>query len=433
MLDTSAQDKAVKPRILYVHYGENWIRGSEVVLLDLLKTAIENHYSPMLWCNSDVLAKKAQGLGVEVIKDNFVCLGYWTLPRWNFLQFFKLLIKAKKIIKAYKISLVHCNNGAPCQWMVPVCKFTGTPLLLHLHARYMYRDRLTLLFHGADSIIGVSQSVTKIFKKNEFSYQNVAVIYNGIDPKRVICPIPRDIRAELSAKKTDFVILYMGSLIPRKSVHQLLYAVNDLKKGYNIKLAIVGSGSEEAKLSHLVNQFNLHDDIEFFPASDKVAEIYSSNVDCFISVPTEEVFGLTLAEASLAKLPIITSNIPGIDEIYTDQKNALLVTPNNTAELVSAIKSLIEQPLLRTRLAKTAQQHIVKTFSLKQQFFAFNDAYQTLLRREIKHGISKIIYLHAKTLFTAFLNKALSRTIGKTLNKGYKHLILKFSSEKSHD
>ena len=255
--------------------------------------------------------------------------------------------------------MAHLANG----WY-PFVNFYGIPILLHLHARYMFRDRLTLLFHGADSIIGVSQSVIKIFKENEFSNQAVDVIYNGIDPKRVICPNPRDIRTELSAKKNDFVILYMGSLIPRKSVIQLLHAVEELKRDYKIKLAIVGSGSEEDKLTYLVSKLSLTDNIKFFSASDKVAEIYSSNVDCFISVPSEEVFGLTLAEASLAKLPIITSNISGINEIYTDKENALLVCPNNTDELVSAIISLIETPLLRKLIANNAQ----KTYCRKVLF-----------------------------------------------------------------
>ena len=445
MSDTIAQGKGVKPQVLYVHYGDNWLRGSEIVLLDLLKSAKDNHYAPVLWCNSEVLAKKATDLGVEVIIDNFVCLAYWTLPRWNFGHFFKLLIKAKKLIKDYKISLVHCNNGAPCQWMVPICKMTATPLLLHLHARYMYRDRLTLLFHGADSIIGVSQSVTKLFKDNEFNTQQVSTIYNGIEPQRVHCSSPRDIRAELSAKKNDFVILYMGSLIPRKSVSQLLYAVEKLKNNYQIKLAIVGSGSEAAKLTHLVAQLALTHHVKFFAASDKVAEIYSSNADCFISVPSEEVFGLTLAEASIAKLPIITCNIPGINEIYTDKENALLISPNDIDQLVSAIKSLIEKPFLRKKLAENAQKHIVKTFSLKRQFIAFNLAYQSLLLAENQLSVSLVLNSHAKILLTACLSKVFTKVMTKvmatpltnalanSLTKGYKHLLLKFSWGKSHD
>jgi len=413
------QSQTPKQRILYVHYGDNWLRGSEVVLLDLLTSAKENNYSPILWCNSKVLAKQATSLGIKVIIDDFVCLGYWTLPKWDFLQFFRLLRKAKKILSDNEISLVHCNNGAPCQWMVPICKLVNIPLLVHLHARYMYRDRLTLLFHGVDSIVGVSQSVTRLFKANEFTTQNVSTIYNGIDPQRALSPSPRNIRAEISAKKSDFVLLYVGSLIPRKSVHQLLYALDKLKAHYSIKLAIVGSGSEQVKLNSLTAELDLTESVKFFAASDNVAEIYSSNVDCFISVPTEEVFGLTLAEASIAKLPIITSNIPGINEIYTDKNNALLISPKSTDELVKAITSLVENPILRKKLVVNAHKHIMKTFSISQQFNAFDSVYKNLMQRKVKQSTFKKLTIDT-IKFTKVVIKAL-------LSKCYKRLVLSFS------
>ena len=423
MIDNNQYKTTNTPRVLYVHYGDNWLRGSEIVLLDILKSAKKNHYSPVLWCNSEQLAKQATSLGITVIIDNFVCLGYWTRPRWDFLQFFKLLSKAKKIITDYKISLVHCNNGAPCQWMVPMCKFTGIPLLLHLHARYLYRDRLTLFFHGADSIIGVSQAVTELFKANEFNNQQVDTIYNGIDPQHVLSLSPRDIRAELSAKNTDFVILYVGSLIPRKAVHQLIVALDNLKNHYAIKLAIFGSGSDKKRLTNLVAERGLNDQVKFFAASDNVAEIYSSNADCFISVPTEEVFGLTLAEASIAKLAVITSNIPGINEIYKDKENALLISPHNTGELASAIKFLIENPFMRKKFAFNAHKHIVEKFSLEQQFSAFDYTYNSLLKENKYHIGLQSITQYACLIVKTLLIKAIK--LGKRVPA--------FFIEKSHD
>ena len=410
-----------KRKNLYVHYGDNWLRGSEIVLLDLLKSTRQNNLPPLLWCNSEILTKKAQDLGIDVITDNFVCLGYWTKPHWSFKQFFKILIKAIKIIKTYDIDLVHCNNGAPCQWMVLACKFTHKPLLLHLHARYMYRDRLTLLFHGADTIIGVSKTVINLSKKSEFSTQHVDVIYSGIDLQRVMSSTPRNIRAELIAKKNDFVMLFMGSLISRKLVHNLLLAVKELSKRYNIKLAIIGSGAEQATLTTLANQLKLNEDIKFFPQSDNVDDIYSSNIDCFISVPAEEVFGLTLAEASLAKLPIISSDIPGINEIYTHQYNALLVAPNNIDEIVSAVELLISSPRTRHKMAEMAHKHISKRFSLKQQSVAFNLTYERLLVNNTSNSMTYIIATQISRLLKAFSSKF------------YNYIMLKFSWRNSHD
>ena len=409
-----------KISILYVHFGENWIRGSEVVLLDILKSAKDHGHKPVLWCNSKILASKAEALEIDVIVDNFVCLGYWTKPKWDVLQFFWILIKAKKLLRKYKISLVHCNNGAPCQWMTPICKLTATKVLLHLHAKYLYRDRLTLLFRSADSIVGVSQSVIESFKQGEFKKQQVSVIYNGIEPKRAISEKPRDIRAELSASASDFVILYVGSLIPRKSVHQILYALNSLNND-KIKLAIVGSGCEKENLQKLACKLGLFNQVKFFLPTDNVANIYSSNIDCLISVPLEEVFGLTLAEASIAKVPVITSNIAGINEIYSHNNNALLVPPNNTETLASSINAFISNPGLRNRLAENADAHIRANFSLQKQFLAFNDAYQKLLAREVNQGLLIMCLIEFKTLFCAFFRKI------------YTSLLLKLLWRKRHD
>jgi len=393
--------------------------GSEIVLLDLLTSALNNHASPILWCNNQVLAEKSQDLGVEVILDKFVCLGYWTEPRWNFKQYFKLILKAKQIIKVHNVNLVHCNNGGPCQWMVPVCKLSHTPLLLHLHAKYRYRDRLTLFFHRVDAIIGVSNSVIQLFKKNEFHHQQVNVVYNGIAPQPALSLFPRDMRAELSANNDDFVILYMGSLIKRKLVHNLVNAIKVLKKRYKIKLAIIGSGPEQDKLKALTTTLQITKEIKFFPQNYQVAKIYSSNVDCFISVPEEEVFGLTLAEASLAMLPIITSNIPGINEIYTHQKSALLVSLGNIDELISTVEILISSPKNRHEMAKRAYKNIITNFSLEQQSIAFNLAYKQILVRKESKSIAKTVWTLILNILKAFLYKF------------YKYLIIKFSSKKT--
>ncbi len=421
MSDEFSGRSTLNTNILYVHYGENWLRGSEIVLLDLLQAAKSQHQNVLLWCNSDVLADKARSLGVEVIEDRFVCLGYWTLPKWDFRQFFKLLRKAKKLIREHGISLVHCNNGAPCQWMAPICKLTKIPLLLHLHARYMFRDRLTLLFHGADNIIGVSQAVINIFKSNEFNQQSIGVIYNGINENRILSAHPRDIRAETSASKQDFVMLYVGSLIKRKGVDQLLYAVAKLKAAYPIKLAIVGSGSEEDELRKLAGQLQLEKQVKFFPNSENVANWYSSNADCFISVPSEEVFGLTLAESSIAKLPVITTNIPGVNEIYQDKKHALLVPPKDTTALINAIKRLINSETLRAELAQTAHDHIKENFSLAHQYQSFRHAYHSLSLASNKQKTVQRLFLHCITLLKALVNKS------------YQSLLVKFSWEKRHD
>ncbi len=395
--------------ILFVHYGDNWIRGSEVVLLDMLAAQIAHGRKPILWCNSQILATEAEKIGAQVIVDRFVCLGYWTSPKWDFCQFTRLLSKARKILTSENIDIVHCNNGGPCQWISLVCKFVKVKLILHLHARYQQRDRLTLLFHFADRIIGVSQSVVDIFQVNEYQKQRLALVHNGISSARVLSEQPFDIRAAVGARKNQPVVLYVGSLIPRKGLNMLIRSLAEVNQQHPLKAAIFGSGDEQLALNNLVKTLGLQDVVRFFPPEVEVARLYSSNADFFISTPTEEVFGLTLGEASLAGLPIISTCVAGVDEIYTDNENALLVPSGDRHRLSVALLRLIEQPALAQRLATNAQQHIKSHFSLQRQSMAIEKQYQLLQQSFSTSGC--ITAARISLLFTKLCLLKLVKTI----------------------
>jgi len=395
--------------ILYVHYGENWLRGSEIVLLDLLNMAIENHYQPILWCNSEVLAEEAKMAGVEVIVDDFVCLGYWIMPRWRFCQFFRQIFKATRLMKKFKVSVVHSNNGAPCQWLAIACKLAETPLLLHLHARYLYRDRLTLLFHGADKIVGVSQSVIDVFNVDECNHQHTEVIYNGINPSRVLSPCPIDLRTKVNANDNDFVLLFIGSLISRKSVDSVIRAIANLRYKHAIKLAIFGDGSEKEQLMKLCENLKLENIIYFFPETADVAKIYSSNADCFISTPVEEVFGLTLAEASIAKLPVITCDVAGVNEIFTNNENAILIPAKNLTALEQAIEQVIMRPEITKKLLENAYRHIVTNFNCQKQFAQFDYLYRQLQSVTSTQGLLVSMSTQVKQVLAAIWSKTSSK------------------------
>jgi hypothetical protein len=390
--------------ILFVHYGNDWIRGSEVVLLDMLTARVAQGENPILWCNSRCLADAAEKIGAKVIVDRFVCLGYWILPRWDVVQYVKLLNKTWHILKSSDIDIVHCNNGAPCQWLSVICRLVKVPLVLHLHARYQQRDRLTLLFYFADRVIGVSQSVVDIFQAKECQPEKLALVHNGISSERVVSTHPLDIRQMLDAQTNQSVVLYVGSIIPRKGLNMLVSSIANVTKKHAVKLAIFGSGEGQTDLVKFVKKLGLENTIYFFPSKVDVAELYSSNADYFISTPKEEVFGLTLGEASLAGLPIISTCVAGIDEIYTDNENALLVPYGDVQKLSLALMQLIEQPALAQRLAHNAKQHITANFSLDKQNMAMEKQYD-LVQNTTPENYCKVLRQFSLLVTKLFLLK----------------------------
>ena len=53
------------PAILFAHDGEDWIRGSERCLLDLVARLDRDRFHPVVWCNAPTLSAAAAGAEVR--------------------------------------------------------------------------------------------------------------------------------------------------------------------------------------------------------------------------------------------------------------------------------------------------------------------------------------------------------------------------------
>jgi L-malate glycosyltransferase len=78
--------------------------------------------------------------------------------------------------------------------------------------------------------------------------------------------------------------------------------------------------------------------------------------DIFVLASKSEAYGYVLHEAGLAGLATIATNVGGIPEIITHEKNGLLVPSKNHIALSEAILRLLNNPELATELAHNHQE-----------------------------------------------------------------------------
>jgi len=149
------------------------------------------------------------------------------------------------------------------------------------------------------------------------------------------------------------IVLVVSRLEPEKNVALAirtfaLVAKNQPQAG----LIVVGSGSEENKLKILVNQLNLDDKVIFAGQQNNLAAYYQS-ADILLNTSNYEGYGLVLAEARLADLPVVSTDVgiarelvgvesvcPAGDEKCLAQKVGLVLSgqvkqppvPNNLVE-----------------------------------------------------------------------------------------------------
>ena len=378
-------------RILFTHYGEDQIRGSERCLLDLIAHLDRERFAPMVWCNSATMASAVHALGVTAFRSDFPLLFGWNAPRFDLRAYGSLVRQGLRITREHRIELIHANSGSPNQWLNLVARVRGLPLLTHLHSRYPLRDRLTLGLHHSSLAVGVSQPVVDQLLEDGLPGNRVKVIPNGIDTRAHDSAAAVDLRALLGIEADEFVAVTVGSLIQRKGIDLLIEAVAQLEQqGGRVHLAVVGSGPEQAALQTLAQRHDLGSRVHFLGERSDVAGLLRGGADLFVSGAREEVFGLVLAEANLAGLPVVAPRVGGIPEVIDNGVTGLLVEPDNSRAIAAAISDLRQNEDYRLALGRVGRKRVLREFNIENYVSAFEQTYKRLLEDpESKLGFSR--------------------------------------------
>jgi len=161
---------------------------------------------------------------------------------------------------------------------------------------------------------------------------------------------------QLLEPKHSLTLLYIGSCVRNKGVEDLIKAmayVRDLP----IRLELAGSNQIDSRFTRrliaLVNSLDLRERITFhgLVGSRSLARLYSS-ADIFVFPSHYEGYGIVLAEAMNAGLPIIAADSGPVAEILSANENALVVPARNAESLARAIRRLAEDRETRKRFAR---------------------------------------------------------------------------------
>ena len=148
----------------------------------------------------------------------------------------------------------------------------------------------------------------------------------------------------------------------------LCAAVNfqEPRKGCRELAAIIANLRDEvtfAAFGHNAHEIPGFVGLGYHLAAAELAEIYQS-ADLFLGTATEEAFGQTLMEAQLCGLPVVAFHTGGVDEIVRNEITGLLVRNGDTAGAVTAIRSLLGDPLFLANSSAWARQSAVSRFSM---------------------------------------------------------------------
>lgn len=175
---------------------------------------------------------------------------------------------------------------------------------------------------------------------------------------------------------STFTIGTAARLEPVKNLAGLLRAFSQLKSA-NCVLQIAGDGSERATLESRTRELGIADRVQFLGWRADIDSLLQQ-WDCFVLPSVEEGFGISVLEAMAAGLPVIATSVGGMREIVTNGQDGLLVPANDDGALADAMRRLISDPTLRSRLGANARKRS-EHFSPERLAQTVDEVYRQLL------------------------------------------------------
>jgi len=176
-----------------------------------------------------------------------------------------------------------------------------------------------------------------------------------------------DIQYFKAQKRNSFSVkkfLFAGRILPEKGIFEFCIAAEKIKQRYpDVVFDVVGDLSilkQNPSLEIQFNDFVKRNIIQFHGAQSSVKNFYQ-NADVFVLPSYREGKSKAILEAMAMELPIITTNVPGCNDI---SKDLFLVLPKNTEELYQMMCKLIEMPLEELqKIGAKNRQTVIRQFS----------------------------------------------------------------------
>ena len=312
-----------------VHVIDNLSRGgAETLLVDLLKD-LQYHY--------DIILVTLNSFS-EFSEEEIVCKKRYNLEYAGSFSFFKTIRALRKIIRKHKPVLVRsqlywstvitrlaCPKHIPVVFSVHVTlsdgsfKFTRKGVILKWLEKFTYKKRHT--------VVGVTQEVIDDYKKTIgikgahyvlHNYANNAYAENSVEYNFSGTGKCRMVAVGNPKKQKNYDLLVRTfRLLNDKSVSCDIY-------GY-------GAGFNEA-LQADIDKYNLPVYLK-----GKSATVYKElkHYDVYIMCSIFEGFGIAVAEAMAAGLPVFLSDLKVLREV--SQGNAIFFNPHDEKELAVKI------------------------------------------------------------------------------------------------
>ena len=262
--------------------------------------------------------------------------------------------KLSRIIKKYKINIIHARSRAPAWSAYFAAKKMGIPFVTTFHGTYSIQNKLKKKYNSimvkSDRVIAISRFINNhILSNYNIDKDKIVTIHRGINIERFNYLKVADERLIsllniFNIPEDSFVVLLPGRITRWKGHILLIEAIFKLQRSDIICLFVgdsQGRNKYYAELEKILDKFKLKNNFRIIPNQSDMATIYKL-ADVVVSSSLDpEAFGRVIVEAQAMGRPTISANHGGGSEIIIDGLTGWLFKPGDADDLSDKINKAL--------------------------------------------------------------------------------------------
>ncbi len=346
--------------------------------------------------------------GVKVYRvDNFM-INSNNFIDWVMQLNFNMISKVGQIIaKEGKFDVIHAHD-----WLVAYAAKTlkeayDMPIVSTIHAteagrnsgirepeqKYINDTEWMLTYESTEVIVNSNYMKNELQRLFGLPFEKINVVPNGVNTT-TYSGIERDYEFRRRfAMDNEKIILFMGRLVYEKGVQYLIGAMPKILEHYHdAKLVIAGKGGMIDELKQQVENLGISNKVYFtgYLNGKDVAKMYKA-ADISVFPSTYEPFGIVALEAMLAEVPVVVSDIGGLNEIVDHRVTGMKSYCGNSNSIADSILELLFDHQLSRNIVKKAKAKVRNDYNwnkiAQDTYFTYQKAicetYAEMQRKQI--------------------------------------------------
>lgn len=315
----------------------------------------------------------------------------------SFFNDIRVIFKIVKLLKKYKIDIVHTNSSKAGIVGRLAARIARTPVIIHTVHGFGFHDYQSAMIKQlyvnlerfnsrfTDKLITVSEFTSKKGLVNRIATEEKYItIHSGINIQSFsnVNVNKKSLRESLGIKDDVAVVGNVGNFKPQKNPLDFVKMANIVVKKFpQTKFLLIGDGELRDDIERLIQKYNLQNNMILTGWRNDIPELMSI-IDILVLSSLWEGLPQVFPQAMASGKPIVATNVDGAPEAVEHGVNGYLVNPKDYNNLAFYVMKLLGNPTLAKEMGIRGKAKVFPTFCVNSMVADISTVYDKILKEK---------------------------------------------------